>query len=262
MKYLSVSFLLLLTLLLSAAEPRVVSLTPAITETICFLGGEPSLVGRSVACDFPAHIKKLPAAGDYTGYFLERILKLKPDYVISNHFTARDKRLKKHISAIMVELPVKTIEDYIHSLEVLGTILNRQETGREEARKASRKLAELKQNAAKVKQKPVALWIIWHNPLLIAGPGSLPDTVMELAGLRNAAGNVNTEYFKASREWLITQKVDFLIWTVNGVPFQRKGIWAKYREDQVISNLNADILLRPGPRIFDGIDQLQDALKK
>ena len=97
---------------------------------------------------------------------------------------------------------------------------------------------------------------------MIAGPGSLPDTVMGLAGLKNAAANVKDEYFKCSREWLALQKPDYIIWTVNGVPFQQKGFWARYRKDQVISGLNHDIVLRPGPRIFDGINQLRDALKK
>lgn len=248
--------------LLSAAEPRIVSLTPAVTETICFLGGESSLIGRSSACDFPAGIKHLPTAGDYTGFYLEQLLLLKPDFVIANNLTARDMRLKKHINAKIVVFPGKTIEDYIQSLETLGNILNRPEKGREEARKAALKLAQLKQSAAAKRNKSTAIWVIWHNPLLIAGPGSLPNTVMELAGLQNIAAGVKDEYFKASREWLAMQKPDYVIWTVNGVPFQAKGIWSDIREEQVISDLNPDILLRPGPRIFDGIEALKKRTQK
>ena len=80
------------------ADPRIVSLTPAITETICFLGGDSMLAGRSSACDYPASIKRLPAAGDYTGFYLEKLLKLKPDYVISNDFTVKANRQKRFLS--------------------------------------------------------------------------------------------------------------------------------------------------------------------
>ena len=249
-------------ILLSAAEPRIISLTPAVTETICFLGGESYLIGRSSACDFPESIKHLPVAGDYTGFYLEQLLLLKPDYVIANYLTAKDMRLKKHINAKIVVFPGKTIEDYIQSLETLGTILNKSEAGKEEARKASVKLVQLKQSAAAKKNKSTAIWVIWHNPLLIAGPGSLPNTVMELAGLHNIAAGVKDKYFKASREWLAMQKPDYVIWTVNGVPFHSKGIWSGIREDQVISDLNPDILLRPGPRIFDGIEALKKRTQK
>ena len=39
---------------------RVVSLLPSITETVCALGFEDRLVGRSHECDFPASVRRLP----------------------------------------------------------------------------------------------------------------------------------------------------------------------------------------------------------
>ena len=259
---LSIIIFCLVIVSICSGEPRIVSLTPALTETIYFLGGESALVGRSSACDYPAQVKKLPAAGDYTGFYLEFLMRLDPDYILVNNLTQKAKKQQRHLKGKVIEIPVRTIEDYIHSLKLLGKILNRKEQGKLAAEKAAAKLAELKQAAVKKTKKPTAIWIIWHNPLLIAGPGSLPNTVMELCGLRNAAENVKDEYFKCSREWLLMQKTDFLIWTVNGVPFQAKGFWANYRKEQVISGLNDDILLRPGPRIFDGIDSLKKRLQK
>ena len=94
-----------------------------------------------------------------------------------------------------------------------------------------------------------------------AGPGSFPHTVMELAGLKNLAENAPAEYFKCSREWLALQKPDFLIWTVSGIPFKSAGIWKDFPESIVISNLNHDIVLRPGPRLFDGIRHLRNAVE-
>jgi iron complex transport system substrate-binding protein len=44
----------------STNRTRVVSLLPAATETICALGLEPLLVGRSAECDYPEHILHLP----------------------------------------------------------------------------------------------------------------------------------------------------------------------------------------------------------
>lgn len=43
-----------------SAAPRVVSLLPSATESLCAVGGEHLLVGRSHECDFPASIRHLP----------------------------------------------------------------------------------------------------------------------------------------------------------------------------------------------------------
>ena len=76
------------------------------------------------------------------------------------------------------------------------------------------------------------------------------------------AGNVKDEYFKCSLEWLAMQKPDHLIWTVSGIPFESRGIWKDFPASMVISDLNHDTVLRPGPRIFEGIRQLQTSLQK
>lgn len=217
------------------------------------------LVGRSAACNYPAHIRALPPAGDYTGFYIERLIMLKPDYVVSNGIPMKAVRQKKYLKAKVIDVPSRTIEDYIESLYTLSRILNCPERGKAEALKATKKLTRLKREAAAIKNKPTALWIIWHNPILIAGPGSHPNTVMELAGFRNLAAKVNTPYFRCSREWMVLQKPDYLIWTVGTVPFQRQGIWRVFSERQIISGLNSDILLRPGPRVFEGIQQLKNA---
>lgn len=244
------------------AGPRIVSLTPALTETVCFLDGEAALVGRSTACDYPEQVRKLPAAGDFAGLFPEQILKLKPDHIVTNDLTPKAKRQSKQLSLDIIVIPVKTIEDYIASLSVLGKILGKEKKAAEETVKAQKKLDELKRRAAQMKNRPSAIWVIWHKPVLIAGPGSFPNAVMELAGFRNEAAEVGEPYFKCSREWLAMKKPDYIIWTVSGVPFQPEGIWADFPRQTVLSELDHDILLRPGPRMFDGIEHLRQAREK
>ena len=220
------------------------------------------LIARSTACDYPAQVRKLPAAGDYTGFYIEKLLMLKPDYVVSNGIPLKAVKQKKYLRAKVIDVPARSIEDYITSLRTLGSILNCPGRGNAEAEKATRKLEALKREAAAIKNKPTALWIIWHNPLLIAGTGSLPDSIMQLAGLQNLAANVNSSYFRCSREWMVLQKPDYLIWTVGDLPFRREGIWKVFPEHKIISGLNGDILLRPGPRVFEGIESLKQRIRK
>ena len=43
---------------------RIVSLLPAATEIVCFLGLENNLVGRSHECDYPESVKHLPVCSE------------------------------------------------------------------------------------------------------------------------------------------------------------------------------------------------------
>ena len=63
---------------------RIVSLSPAVTEIICHLGGEKYLAGRSSACNYPESVKKLPVAGDFAKPYMEKILLFRPRYLLTN----------------------------------------------------------------------------------------------------------------------------------------------------------------------------------
>jgi iron complex transport system substrate-binding protein len=67
-----------------AAEPRrIVSLMPAITETLFALDEGDKVVGGTESDDFPAAAKALPHVASYTGVQIEKVVALKPDLVIA-----------------------------------------------------------------------------------------------------------------------------------------------------------------------------------
>ena len=89
MKKLIWSGLMLLVAGVWAGELRCVSLSPALTELVCHLQKEHCLIGRSVSCDRPVSVKKLPVAGDFAKPDLEKLAKLKPDLVLADNLQYR-----------------------------------------------------------------------------------------------------------------------------------------------------------------------------
>jgi iron complex transport system substrate-binding protein len=61
---------------------RVVSLTPSITELLYTFSDTAILVGRSIWCDYPERVKKIPAINNYP-VDIEGLVRLQPDLVFA-----------------------------------------------------------------------------------------------------------------------------------------------------------------------------------
>ena len=245
---------------------RIVSLSPAVTEIVCHLGGEKSLAGRSSACDYPENVKKLPVAGGFAKPYMEKILLLRPRYLLTNDLinpSAAKKFESVGIKCVMKQ--IVNMEDYFYWVDLIGKILKKEKAAKQEMLRVKKLIAEFaaKQDGKKKK----VLWIIWDSPIMVAGKNSLPHNALEYAGCRNVAENVKGDYFRASAEWLVRADPDFIIF-LGLTEKKRKELTEKYpwnslkawKEGKIISHLPEDLLLRPGPRFFDGIYLLHKEL--
>src|SRR3984957_21095933 len=70
------------TLRAESGAQRIVSLAPAITETLFALGAGPQVVGVSQYCDYPPQVLKLPKIGTFLTPNIEAIAGLRPTLVI------------------------------------------------------------------------------------------------------------------------------------------------------------------------------------
>ena len=110
---------LILSSLLGGAELRVVSLSPALTEVICHLGKEKLLVGRSDVCNVPSSVKRLPVAGRFAVPFVEKVMALKPDLLVSNDFVNPGIKAAFERAGIKtLQLPCRTMAEYRRCVEV------------------------------------------------------------------------------------------------------------------------------------------------
>jgi iron complex transport system substrate-binding protein len=92
----------------------IVSLSPAVTEIICELGGESRLVGIGEYCDFPESIKSLPRCGSAANPDFAAIKELTPDLLITQSPIA--KKDVTDLSAAGIEVLIlqspKTIDEF------------------------------------------------------------------------------------------------------------------------------------------------------
>ncbi|MBE6366913.1 MAG: hypothetical protein E7052_03265 [Lentisphaerae bacterium] len=262
-KTLIILLLFILLLPLKSENLRVVSLAPALTEIICSLGGEKYLVGRCSACDYPESVKALPEAGRFGIPELERIIKLRPTWVIGNDFM--NNNIAKKLRELKIEVnlqQINTPEDYLKWVQLAGRKLNLPEQAAkliEQFKVQQKVLNSFSPHKLKV------LWVVNAKPLMAAGPGSLPDRSLELMQLENAAGKVDAAYFKCAPEWLLSHQIDLIIWGVpEKIPAQNR-IWKNVpavQKNAVIYHDVYDPVTRPGPRFMQALIELRHRIDK
>ncbi len=248
-----------------SAPDGVVSLSPALTELVCHLGQEKRLVARSTACDWPESVKKLPTAGDFTEPELERLLAMKPALVVSNEFVNPKDADALRQAGIAVELhPCDGFDDYREWVALMGKLLDCPREADSELKRANDRIAEFEVELKNAQNKPLrALYVIWDSPLLTAGADSLPDAVGRLAGLENIV-KTETGYPSISLEFVLKEDPDVIVWFAHGKDWKSNPSWGgirAIREGRVLIPRDDSALLRPGPRIFDGIADLKSDLE-
>ena len=101
---------------------RIISLVPSLTQLVLDLGLEDRLVGRTRFCIHPEEkVKDIPIIGGTKTPNIEKILSLKPDYIIANHEENRKEDiefLQEHTQVNVTE--IDTIKDALLTIQELG----------------------------------------------------------------------------------------------------------------------------------------------
>ncbi len=244
-------------------SPRVVSLSPALTELVYRLGGGAFLVGRSDACDFPPEVRRIPVAGRFAAPDVERVLRLKPTLLITNDLINPGQIGVFRKAGIEVEfMTCRNFAEYRDCVTTLGRRLGCQEAAGHEIERIDRFLAEQARQNEGASPRDI-LYVVWDAPLMVAGPGSWPDELIRLAGGRNVASGAGAAYFKCSLEWLLAQRPEVIVWCGSPEGWKRQRFWNRLeavRERRVIADLDSDLIQRPGPRAVDGVRLLRKRL--
>jgi ABC-type Fe3+-hydroxamate transport system substrate-binding protein len=106
---------------LGSGKKRLVSLSPAITETVFAIGAGPELVGVSDYCNYPEAAKKLPRTGSALTPNYEAIVRVSPSMILCEAAASTPKR---ELGALGVTkfLPWLSLEDIVASTRLLGAL--------------------------------------------------------------------------------------------------------------------------------------------
>ena len=244
------------------SKARIVSLAPAATEMLFYIGAGEQVVGRTNACDFPPEVTTITDVGSVFPPNLEAILRLKPDLVLmASGSNGLRKDLKKWGIFIHTFQP-KRLKDIALQMRVLGDL-----TGRSQFTDSLALQFESALNRLRVKpsaSSPRIYWEIWSQPMMTAGGTSFVHDLIEWAGGLNVFGHLKTAWPKVTSEAVVRAAPDF-IFTVEKVQTSvHKKPWLKVLNlapDKIVHIKAPDLVHRPSPRVLHGLQWLITTLE-
>ncbi len=247
---------------LARPATRVVSLAPANTEIAFALGAGGKLVAGTSYDDYPAAAKALPKIGDFQSPSVEKIVSFQPDLVLAAGGIQAGLRAKLENLGIKVfVVDPSTLDGVYTDLTALGKLLGVSD-------KATTVVAAMKQRADAVEQKvaglsrPTVFVEIYSKPLMTAGKATFIDNLVTLAGGTNIGDAAGSGFPSFSSEVLFKDDPDVYVATTGSMatPVQiarRSGYSGlKAVKDGRVYVIEDNLLVRPGPRLVDGLEQL------
>jgi len=276
MRYLIFIFIFIFLLSCALTQParaaeRYISLAPSTTEILFALGLGERIVGVSSYCNYPEETRTKPVMGDFSHPNIEMIFSLKPDHIFC---TGLEQGLVitelRRLNLKVYEADPANMDDLFRTIIDIGRI-----TARE--KEASALIESMKHDIAAVaaqakaipNEKRIKVFIeIWQQPLMTAGKGSFVDELITIAGGINIAHDVIRPYCNYSSEKVVEQDPDCIILAyMDATPplktVQGRTGWPRItavKNGRVYNDINPDLLLRPGPRITEGLRAVHERL--
>ena len=244
---------------------RLVTLAASLTEIVFALGQGNRLVGVEQFSDYPPAARELPTVGSYINPDVERIVALRPDLCLAikdgnpYHRVARLEGLGIPVYAV----DPRNLAGVIRTVEEIGGLLNAAIQAAALREDLSRRYQRLRSLVERLDRRPRVFFQIGTSPIVSAGSHTFLDELITTAGgLNLAAGKV--PYPRFSQEQVLALQPEIIVITsmTRGEVFERvKADWGRWaglpaaREGKIFL-VDSDIVDRPAPRIFDGLELL------
>ncbi|MBR4597253.1 MAG: ABC transporter substrate-binding protein [Opitutales bacterium] len=247
--------------------PKAITLTPAMSETICAVGAGEYLLGVSKFCKYPeilagtpggAAIAECLAQKEVVGGFVdanyEKILSLRPQIAVLQNTTA-DFLLKKFesLGIRVFLLHPDGLENIAKNTEIIGELFGKAKEGASLAKKIREQTADL--NPAQARPRAIFLF---DN--MAAGIDTYAGQLLQNCGFYNIARNTKAAWAVLSREFVLASKPEVLILQADDeADFERKKsiilrdrIWSKTpaAKNGKIYFIPTGLIITPSPRVI------------
>ena len=243
---------------------QIVSLAPSNTEILFALGLDEEIVGVTRFCDYPPKAAEKPIVGGWLDVDDNLVKSLKPDLILTSTFLQKEIALRyKKMGFKVVHLDPVSLVGVMNSILNIGKAVERFGEAQRLVKEMGSKIDEIKDNSNR-KFKPNVYAEEWHNPMYVCG-NWIPKLV-------EIAGGISGLIKEGERSRIVTLKEisdynpDIIVLTWCSFKNKSQIGWVKSRKgwenifavkSNRIYSFDDSLLNRPGPRLVDGLEELQ-----
>jgi iron complex transport system substrate-binding protein len=250
------------------AYKRIISITPATTEILFELGLDDSVIAVSSYCAWPVQAKHKEKIGSFSNPNIEKIIMLKPDLVLLTGMEQENfQAILSSIGIEYISVDPKDIDDLMYSIEKIGFITGTEKKAKainENIRNALKEI-QVSVSGRPASEMPRVYMEIWHDPVMSPGSESFVDDMIQSAGGINITADLKRAYSRVDPEQIISRNPDKII-----LAYMKPDIWVKenfrnrpgwsgmkaVKAGNIYAAMDPDIILRPGPRVAQGLIEL------
>jgi len=251
---------------------RIVSLAPNVTEIIYKLGLQEQLVGATDYCDYPPEAKQIERVAGFGDPNIEKLFSLKPDLILGTELEEKDlQQVMEGEGARVLLTPIDSFESLFAAFHKIAEAVHRPDAAE---RVVAHMKKELRETASRFKdvpegQRPRLYIEVWHDPVRTAGSKSFLNEVVTRAGGVNVAAELDSAHPAVNPEKVIEWDPDVILicYMTPGVNLAEQVAgrigWKKIKavsNGRVISDINPDMVLRPGPRLAQAVKEISERL--
>jgi iron complex transport system substrate-binding protein len=243
---------------------RIVSLSPAVTETLYLLGLGDKVVGVTDSCEYPPEAKQKTSVGSTLNPSIEKILTLKPDLVIGSPQANRRETAEQlaRVGIPLYGITAQTVDGTLVSIADLGRAVSREAEATDLVRKLQARIDSVARRA-QGRRPPRVLFVVWFRPLMTAGSQTFLSDVIRRAGGEPLGSGLQGEWPKLSVEEALRLQPDVILFpqtqafAPNLKEFQTLAGW---KDMQAVKAgriyFVSDTIVRASPRLVDALEEV------
>jgi iron complex transport system substrate-binding protein len=253
---------------------RIVSLAPAVTETLFALGAGPRVVAVTTMDNYPPEVRRLPKVGGFSPETIstEGILAAKPDLVLAGgRFQEPIVRALAKLGVTAAVIDPSTLEAVQEAITQVGLATGQRDEAAALLADFRRRLDAVRRRTAAVPaaDRPKVLYVLWDDPLQTAGPGTFVGQMISLAGGVHLLKDSQHAYPRLSDEAVLAWDPDLILAPdhgADGLPdrLRRRPGWGRLkavRQGRIVT-VPQDLVHRPGPRLVAGVAAIEAILRE
>jgi iron complex transport system substrate-binding protein len=249
--------------------PRIVSLSPHITELLFAAGAGARIVGVDGASDYPPAARQIPRLGEVAALDMEGLLRLAPSLIIIWE-TGTPPRVRAELERLHLQVLVteqRKLDDIGRILVEFGRLAGTSPVADEAARRYRADLALLRARY-EGRARLQVFYQVWDRPLYTLSGEHVVSEMISLCGGDNIFAEVTQLAPIVDREAVLARNPDVILIGAAGPDGDAQAAdWNRFPNlkavrDQHVFTVDPSLVGRMAPRILDGVREVCAALEK